>query len=284
MVKKVWIHGPIAVDTVLYLANFPAPGSFMNSLRKEERIGGTAANVALGLCTADVETGLVGYLGRDINGKKLQEILDKSLIKDKYITYIDGETSHAVILVDDNSERTIISTTVPYLRQLRMDGVPVQNGDVVAFILWREEFCEDLQKMNSAGCFTVVGAGALSDPMVEHADLLIGSYADFPGDIDPKNHLNRFGQIVLTRGIDGSSSYTSQGELHQSAMKVDAVDSTGAGDAFIAGYLAGLAHGLNIPQILQIAAQWAASSVQVKSSVPPAFENVKQEWGIRLIP
>ena len=57
MARKVWVQGPIAIDSVVYLSQFPVPGSFMNSLRTEERTGGSSANVALGLCTASVETG-----------------------------------------------------------------------------------------------------------------------------------------------------------------------------------------------------------------------------------
>jgi hypothetical protein len=37
-------------------------------------------------------------------------------------------------------------------------------------------------------------------------------------------------------------------------------------------------------QSLEIAAQWAATAVQFHSSIPPAFEVVKQQWGIDLIP
>ena len=124
MPRKVWVQGPIAIDSVVYLSQFPTPGSFMNSLRTEERTGGTSANVALGLCTALVETGFVCYLGKDENGRKLRTILEHSQIKDLVITEIDGPTSNALILVDNNSERTIISMTTPYLRQLRMDNVP----------------------------------------------------------------------------------------------------------------------------------------------------------------
>ena len=104
----------------------------MNSTRTEERTGGTSANVALGLCTTGVETNFVGYLGNDDNGKKLREVLDKSEIKHSIITEIDGPTSNALILIDDKAERTIISMTKPYLRELRMDNVPFSKGDVVA--------------------------------------------------------------------------------------------------------------------------------------------------------
>ena len=284
MARKVWVQGPIAIDSVVYLSQFPVPGSFMNSLRTEERTGGSSANVALGLCTASVETGFVCYLGRDDNGRKLRNILEQSQIKDLVITEIDGPTSNALILVDNNSERTIISLTTPYLRQLRMDNVPFKAGEIVAFILWREEFLNDLVRAQSEGCFTAVSAGALTDPHVEHADLLIASRNDFSISLHNEDYLHRSSSIVLTDGMNGSVFYGAGTEIHQPAYKVEVKDTTGAGDAFIAGYLAGIAHALTPTQSMEIAAKWATSAVQFHSSVPPAFDVVKEQWGLDLIP
>ena len=282
MSKRVWVQGPIAIDTVVYLEKFPSPGTFMNSIRSEERTGGTSANVALGLCTTEVETNFVGYLGNDDKGKKLREVLDKSRIKHSIITEIDGPTSHALILVDDKAERTIISMTKPFLRELRMDNVPLSVGDIVAFILWREEFLNDLLRAESSGCLTVVGAAALMDKKVSHANLAIGSVSDIPSGVNPEDHLNRFDEIVITDGLNGARYYSKKQKLQQPALKVDAIDVTGAGDAFMAGYLAALANELDPSQSLLIATQWAASSVQVNSSIPPAFDLVRKEWGIEL--
>ena len=282
MSKRVWVQGPIAIDTVVYVEKFPTPGTFMNSTRTEERTGGTSANVALGLCTTGVETNFVGYLGNDDNGKKLREVLDKSEIKHSIITEIDGPTSNALILIDDKAERTIISMTKPYLRELRMDNVPFSEGDVVAIILWREEFLNDLLRAESSGCLTVVGAAALVDAKVSHAHLAIGSVSDIPSGVNPEDHLDRFDEIVLTDGLNGARYYSKKQKLQQSALKVDAIDVTGAGDAFISGYLAALANELDPSQCLLIATQWAASSVQINSSIPPAFDLVREEWGIEL--
>jgi len=282
MVKRVWVQGPIAIDTVVYLEKFPTPGSFMNSIKTIERTGGTSANVALGLCTTGVETNFVGYLGNDDNGKKLREVLNKSQINSSIITEIDGPTSHALILVDEKAERTIISMTTPYLRELRMDNVPFTTPDIVAFILWREEFLGDLQRAEESDCFTVVGASALADAQVKHAHLVLGSVSDIPSSVNPKDHLDRFDAIVLTDGLNGARYYSKEEELHQTAFEVQAVDATGAGDAFICGYLTGLANGLEATKCLLIAAQWAASSVQVNASIPPAFDLVRKEWGIEL--
>lgn len=235
MVKRVWVQGPIAIDTVVYLEKFPTPGTFMNSTKTVERTGGTSANVALGLSTTKVETNFVGYLGDDENGKKLRKVLEESQIRKSIITEIDGPTSHALILVDDKAERTIISMTTPYLRELRMDNVPFSEPDIVAFILWREEFIGDLQRAEKSGCLTVVGAAALVDANVLHANLVLGSISDIPSGINPEDHLDRFDEIVLTDGLNGAHYFSKQKKLHQSAFSVQAVDVTGAGDAFICG-------------------------------------------------
>ena len=282
MSKRVWVQGPIAIDTVVYVEKFPTPGTFMNSIRSVERTGGTSANVALGLCTTGVETNFVGYLGNDDNGKKLRKVLDKSEIKYSIITEIDGPTSNALILIDDKAERTIISMTKPYLRALRMDNVPFSEGDVVAIILWREEFLNDLLRAETSGCLTVVGAAALVDANVSHAHLVIGSVSDIPSGVNPEDHLDRFDEIVLTDGLNGARYYSKKQKLEQSALKVDAIDVTGAGDAFISGYLAALANELDPSQCLLMATRWAASAVQVNSSIPPAFDLVRKEWGIEL--
>ena len=282
MSKRVWVQEPIAIDTVVYVEKFPTPGTFMNSIRTVERTGGTSANVALGLCTTGVETNFVGYLGNDDNGKKLRKVLDKSEIKYSIITEIDGPTSNALILIDDKAERTIISMTKPYLRELRMDNVPFSEGDIVAIILWREEFLNDLLRAETSGCLTVVGAAALVDANVSHAHLAIGSVSDIPSGVNPEDHLDRFDEIVLTDGLNGARYYSKKQKLQQSALKVDAIDVTGAGDAFISGYLAALANELDPSQCLLIATQWAASSVQINSSIPPAFDLVRKEWGIEL--
>jgi len=282
MAKRVWVQGPIAIDTVVYLEKFPTPGTFMNSTKTVERTGGTSANVALGLCTTGVDTNFVGYLGNDDNGKKLREVLDKSQINSSIITEINGPTSHALILVDEKAERTIISMTKPFLRELRMDNVPLSVGDIVAFILWREEFLNDLLQAESSGCLTVVGAAALMDKKVSHANLVIGSVSDIPSGVNPEDHLNRFDEIVITDGLNGARYYSKKQNLQQPTLKVDAIDVTGAGDAFMSGYLAALANELDPSQSLLIATQWAGSSVQVNSSIPPAFDLVRKEWGIEL--
>ena len=72
-------------------------------------------------------------------------------------------------------------------------------------------------------------------------------------------------ELVVKRGAHGATLYGKAGELHQPAVPVRAVDPVGAGDAFVAGYLAGLLDGSPAPERLRLACLTGAFAVSVPS-------------------
>ena len=78
MKRRVWIVGPIAWDTVIYIDEYPEAGGFSQCKERIDRPGGTAGNVAIALATTGVETGFVTYLGNDEYGAKLLGMLKQS--------------------------------------------------------------------------------------------------------------------------------------------------------------------------------------------------------------
>lgn len=68
-------------------------------------------------------------------------------------------------------------------------------------------------------------------------------------------------EVVVTAGPDGATLYRSDGSWHRPAPTVRAVDSVGAGDAFVAGYLAGHLEKLGTEERLQQAATVAGFAV-----------------------
>ena len=54
MSSRVWIVGPIAWDTVIYLPSMPKPGKFVQAIQTIERPGGTAANAAIAILLISV--------------------------------------------------------------------------------------------------------------------------------------------------------------------------------------------------------------------------------------
>ena len=75
-------------------------------------------------------------------------------------------------------------------------------------------------------------------------------------------------KIVLTLGEDGAI-YADQKELFvQTAFSVSAVDTTAAGDTFTGYFLAGLAEGMPVPEIMRMSAMASAIAVTQSGAVP----------------
>jgi len=275
MSKRVWIVGPIAWDTVLYLHQYPSAGGFAQGYKKIERPGGSAGNVALGLSTTGVETGFVCYLGNDDIGIKLDDLLNSSQIKNLEITRINGPSSHVLVAIDESGDRTIFGLNESYLSQVNLDNVQLHADDIVCFVLWRPYFLNSLKKAKEAGCTTIVGVEALGDPMVTHADVVIGSRAEFKSDNDLVPFLDRFPTIIVTNGEHGATRITKEGIDFQPALPAQTIDTTGAGDSFLAGYLAAYAHGhTEGKHAMEVGARWAALKVTLPVSIPPDFSEL----------
>lgn len=267
MTRRVWIVGPVAIDTVVYLNHIPSPGEFVRSERTLERLGGSSGNVALALSTTGIEVGFISYVGDDEAGREIENHYRESRISNLYLKRIDGPTNHALVMVDHSGNRTIIALTESYLSQVSLKEVPIRANDIVAFTLWRPCFADELARVQEMGCTTVVGLEALADQLVT-ADFAIGSEAEL-GSINPDDHLDRIPIIVVTRGAKGADQFELTQKLFQKSLATTVIDTTGAGDSFVAGYLYMLAQDEYEPsKALQFGSQWAAHSVALEGSQP----------------
>jgi sugar/nucleoside kinase (ribokinase family) len=106
-------------------------------------------------------------------------------------------------------------------------------------------------------------------------DIVIGSLSDIPKELPFQNYVNKYPVIVVTYGKDGSKMFTKDGMVHQEAIPVKTVDTTGAGDSFLAGFLTAYALGLPLgKEMLQIGARWASLMVTIDASIPPNFDQI----------
>jgi sugar/nucleoside kinase (ribokinase family) len=153
--------------------------------------------------------------------------------------------------------------------------VPLAAGDTVVFVIWREHFIADVQLAKSVGCTVVVGLDAVNSEELSGIDLAIGSHNDVIQDFDPMQALDRFSRIVITEGAAGATEYSPGTQIHLPAKPVEVVDATGAGDAFLAGYLTAMTlNKESAEERLELGIAWAAKTIQLESSVPPAFETL----------
>ncbi|MCX6437475.1 MAG: PfkB family carbohydrate kinase [Actinobacteria bacterium] len=275
MSSRVWIVGPIAWDTVIYLPSMPKPGKFVQAIQTIERPGGTAANAAIALATTGTETGFVGYLGNEHLSAQLRMTLEKSELKHLSITALEGPPSHVLIFVDEKGERTILGISPDRLDQVTLKGVDLRPGDIVVFLLWREHFAQDLALAKEKRCITVVGAEALALDI--SADIAIGSRSDITN-IEVNSELfARIPRIALTNGKDGADEYMQGSHIHQPSVATNIVDTTGAGDAFLAGYVSVIARGEKVDgEALLVGSKWSAAAIATESSIPPHWKEVEK--------
>jgi len=257
----VWIVGPVAWDSVRYHDGLTI-----------ERPGGTGANVAIALASTGTSVNFVSYLGDDELSHTLDEHLKSSDIATLYTPVIPGPVSHVAIPVDEQGERTIVVIANDKLDQVSISGLPIKADDIVAFVIWRNNFLKDLEIAHNAGAITVVGSAALTDPQVLRADYLIGSRDDFSGDYSVEQALTRFTYVVVTSGAEGATFYSAQGSIFQPAEIAEVVDTTGAGDAFLSALLHYLVINKTIDaKAMALAARWSALTVSSQGSIPPRF-------------
>ena len=169
-------------------------------------------------------------------------------------------------------ERTIVVISDDKLDQVSLEGLPMSTGDIVAFVIWRNNFVKDLEIAQKAGAITVVGSAALTDPQVLRADYLIGSRDDFSGDYSVEQALTRFTYVVVTSGAEGATFYSAEGSIVQAAEEATVIDTTGAGDAFLSALLHYLVINKTIDaKAMALAARWSALTVSAEGSIPPRF-------------
>lgn len=265
---KVWVVGPIAWDSVLYVGSIPSTGSFTHAKSHLERPGGQALNVAVALERSGIESGLIGYVGNDSYGEDLKTFAAKEL-KNIQIKTILEPTPHVVILVTDDGERTIVGMEKSHFGTISINHTQIESEDTVVWPIWRESFKKDFDLVKAKGCRTIVGLGALKDEI--SADIAIGSAWELPTDFKKAAYLARFPRIIVTDNKYGSQEYNSQNDIKQEALLSEAVDTTGAGDAFLCGIVKAALNNLDGIDSLKLAATWSAQAIKTKESIPPTL-------------
>lgn len=273
--RRIWIIGPLSMDTVISINEYPANGGFAQASARQDRPGGSASNTAVALASAGAEVHLISFVGDDENGKKLTNYLSEIEGLHPHVETLPGASLHALITVDGQGERTVFALEKNRLPSIKFD-FKFESEDIVCFPVWRDEYLNWLRQANQQAGLTVVGSKAvLNDNVI--ADIAIGSESD--ADIESLDFA-RIKSCILTQGVRGSTYLDAMGKVHLPALEVEAVDATGAGDAYLAGVLLGLAEGSPIEASMGNGTKWAAMTVMTNSSIPPRWSEVCLRFGL----
>jgi sulfofructose kinase len=262
-----------ATDTVIPLAKFPARGSKTEYSTISTLPGGQVATTVVACQHWGIKTRYVGKLGDDLAATLHREAFSRDGVETHIITVPGGASAQSLILVDAEGERTVLCRRDERLileptdlhrdwiinaRALHVDGYDTAAATRAA--RWARE----------AGVTVIADLDEIYhgvDDLLPNIDYLIVS-RDFPTRLTNEPDLEKALQLMQRRygcrltaatlGSDGVLAWEGKDFHHTAAYKVPAVDTTGAGDIFHAGFIYGLLQNWPLDRQLDFACAAAA--------------------------
>jgi ribokinase len=292
--KKIVVVGSCNTDMVIKADRLPVPGEtilggtfFMNP-------GGKGANQAVAAARLGGNVTLISKTGNDVFGKQSVMLYNTENIKTDYI-YSDSRhpSGVALITVDSQGENCIVvaSGANAYLTPSDIDkaSAEIENSDLVLMQLEIPiETVEYVAEMaNKKGIKVILNpapARALSNNLLKNVYIIIPNKneAEILSGIKVSDieSAKQAADIISAKGVDiVVITLGSQGALIKEyaeyhfveAYKVDALDTTAAGDTFCGSVCVGLSEGRSILDSVKFAARAAAITVTrmgAQASIP----------------
>ena len=286
------VVGSAMIDLTAYATVIPAPGQTLEGDLFTTGFGGKGANQAVIAAHCGAEVHFVGKLGRDLFGDSIAENFKKLGIDSEYVERSDTPNGVAHIWVDANGENRII--IIPGANHEIESKKAIEAIESIAGLAVVVAQCEIQQEVTLAafsaakerGCVTILNPAPyqpLSKELLAVTDWIIPNETEFkelhgqaPTSDDVLKSFRPGKNSIVTLGSEGAVLITSEGNLTRvSAPKVNPVDTTGAGDAFVGVFAFGLASGKNPEDAMKLGVKVASMSVTRKgaqSSYPSQAE------------
>lgn len=282
------VVGSVNVDLVLRSATLPAPGETVLARSLVRIPGGKGGNQAVALSRLGVRTSIIGCVGDDVDGQwSRMQLAREGVDTSGLISEPSASTGVAVVALDDKGENQIL--VVPGANYSNPD-VFIDAPDVVLAQLEIpiETVRLAMSRGRAAGALTVLNASPvrdLSDELLGDVHILVVNEGEArqmsPGPGGAAHAALRLLErgpraVVVTLGAEGALAAVGGEVLRVPASKVrDVIDTTGAGDCFVAALAHAWVRGYDVVTGLRYATTAAGLSIQkvgAQSSLPSDAE------------
>jgi ribokinase len=304
--KKIAVIGSLNMDLVATAERFPNPGETL--IGKEFRTfpGGKGANQAVAVGRLQADVAMVGMIGDDLYGKQDLLNLEENGVNHQAVGIAPGTSSGiALIEVDGSGENQIV--IIPGANyavdwQFIDEQTEFLSGyDIFLFQLEipLDTVIHAIKKLKEQGKIVIIDpapARVLPDEIYPYFDyltpneteigLLAQQKAESPEEMLAAANVliaKGVGAILLKVGKDGAYIINAAGTVHVPGYEVKAVDTTGAGDSFNAGFAVALSRGGDLYENVRFANAVGAlaTTAQGAQSAMPDWKQVQSLLGIK---
>jgi len=287
--------GDVMLDVVTKIAVLPGQINYGSDTPAtiSTHGGGAAANVASWLTRTDAQSTIVGHVGDDAAGSALVSEFDALGVRHHNLMIDQGHSGVVVVLVDPTGERTMFPDNGAN-SGLHIGDLPSLDGYDAVYIsgyspldpLSRNGIKEMIEKIRTAQIpiyFDPASVGGMKEVAIDEVkswlplmDVLLlneeeAIYLSGASDIEVALDilLEQCQSVVIKRGSHGAIG-KSRGSQSVSfpALPTTVVDTTGAGDAFAAGFISHFSMNKDLTRALLAGAEVAAHCVAIVGARP----------------
>ena len=293
---RVLNFGSLNIDLVYAVPHIAAPGETVSSSKLEVFCGGKGLNQSVALSRAGVSVYHAGMIGPD--GAMLLDFCRENGVDTGYIRSVPARTGTASIQVDGDGQNSILlygganrRITEAFIGEVLggfSAGEPVllQNEINLLECVVDKAFAKGLTVILNPAPFD----GAVTANILAKTSLLICNGiegAQITGLTEPSGILEvlrtRYPQTdcLLTLGENGVLYRRGGNVYRHGAYRVEAADTTAAGDTFIGYFIGGVSRGWEPDRCLEIASKAAAIAVSrpgAAASIPLWDEVLTAKW------
>jgi len=292
---KAVVIGSMNMDFTMDVNHLPSKGETVPAVRLRTSPGGKGLNQAVALARLGAEVLMVGAVGNDASGEVLLGNLPKDRIPDSAIKKVDDSTGNAFITVDSQGNNTIVvypganyKLDIGWVESFKAE---IESAD---FVVLQMEIpvetvvasIELVHNLKTKVVLNPAPAVPIPDHVYTMVDLIIPNETELAlltGEsniVEGARKLLKMGAnaVVVTLGSEGCLYKDANQEISVEGFKVNAIDSTAAGDAFIGGLLTALGRHEDMGTAMKFANAVGAITVTrpgAQESIP-TYEEVEE--------
>ena len=256
--NRVCVLGSMNMDLVVKVNDIPRVGETILSKSFEKIAGGKGANQAVAAKRCGAEVAMIAKIGKDENGEILKDKLKEDNIDVKYVFEDKNElTGMAFIMVNENGNNSIIvvagSNMTINKEDIEASLEKIEESDILIaqFETSEEMTLEAFKKAKEFGKVTILNpapAKKINEELLKVTDIIVPNETEaevLTGiTVETLEDANKAGKVFLEKGVKfvvitlgdkGAAVIGKDFCKLVPSYKVNAIDTTAAGDSFIGG-------------------------------------------------